>query len=369
MAVTTLISKVRATTKSTVALGVTDDNVVDFLTAGCRFVMASVHKQLLASYAEGVTVSDANGYAYLDNTILAVERNGSTAEFLPQDTYYSENVSSASSLFARSKLFPGVYDLRGKLYIKPDPTAGEPGTITCVKVPTLLSGSVSVFGILEEAVTRYACAQDFLALSGVFRDKMLVELAEIKVYFTTFSSALPSYSEVSAVLPSTPTTTLATPSFSYVAPVVSPDYTTMDSNIASDDVEVAQVVAAKLNAQINEFQTKVQNESERIESETKEFASLVQEFTAEWSSYQVDVEAIVSKYGVDVQAETSEFRSLLEKAMSYLQEAQAHIPLMNEYSRLALLNAEKSTAQFGLAYKFLQTYTTKFMEPQRQGGE
>ena len=115
MAITTLVNKIRAITKSTVALGITDDNVVDELTSGCRFVMATAPKQLLASYAEGVSVTDANGYSYLNDTVLAVERDGSIATFLPLQSYYAENVSGASSLFKRSKLFPGVYNVRGKL--------------------------------------------------------------------------------------------------------------------------------------------------------------------------------------------------------------------------------------------------------------
>jgi len=367
MAINTLVSKVRAVTKSTVALGVTDDNVVDSLTAGCRFIMATAPRELLSPYADTGAVTSGTGFTFDNDTVIAVERDGSIAKLLPTDKYYSENISGASSLFARSKLFPGVYNLRGKLYVKPDPTALEIATFTYVKLPTILSGTVEVFGILEEAVIRYACGYDYSSLSGIFRDKMITELTAIKAYFTSFASALPSYSSVSGVLPSTPSTSLTMPILSYTAPVLTVDYTSMNAEIASDDPEIAASVSQKMQAEISEYGSRVQNESSRIQSEVGAFSATVQKFSADWSAYKSEVDATVSKMGVDTQASTSEFSSKLNKAMAYLQEAQAHIPLMDEYFKTSAMYLDESSKQFALAYKFLQTHVTKFAVP-AQGG-
>jgi len=368
MAVTTLVSRIRALTKSTTVLGISDDNVVDELSAGCKFVMAVAPKYLLSPYAEFSAITDGNGFSFGNDTVLSVERDGSDAKLLPSNQFYSEGVSDASSLFARSKLFPGVYIRGGKMYIKPDPTSGEPGSITHVKVPEILAGTFEVFGMLEDAVVHYACAQDFLALSGIFRDKAIVELDAIKDYFTTFISLIPDYSAVSSVLPQQPSLSLTAPSFTYSSPVTSPDYSTIDSKISSDDTEVASSVSQKISAQLNEYQADIQNQSTKVKTEAEEYGATIQRYANEWTAYQKEVQAIVSKYSGDIQGSVSEFQSNLSKATSYIQLAQTRIPLMNEYSNISRVNAEQSSSQFLLAYKFMEMHVVKFSGTPQEGG-
>ena len=387
---TTLLNKVRAITKSTTTLGVSDDNVLDSLTAGARFVMATAPKQFLYSYAEAFSVEDANGYAYEDDTVLTVERDGSVATPIENARFYAENVTGASSLYAKSKLFPGFYILRGKIYVKPDPASGEAATFSRVKVPTIISGTVNVFGILEEAVIQYACALDLSSLANIFRDSAITELETITSsgYLADFEGAVPSYTSIpSPSLPSTPSigtlptapsepvlpsypddvtlptiptapdmsvfpsgvslptvelenplpvipsSSLAVPAFTFVEPTASLDYDTMDSNIASDDVEVAQTVSQKLSAQINELQAKTQIQQTSIEEQVKEYQATVSRFSAEWQSYQQESASLLQDFSTRVQNYSSEAQSLLGEYSADVQKISSKIQSdLNKYS-------------------------------------
>lgn len=399
---TTLISKVRAITKSTVAIGVTDDSVLDALTAGCHFIMATAPKELLHSYAEAVTVNDANGFSYNNDTVLVVERNGSVATPLPPELYYSATVSGASSLYARTKLFPGFYPLRGKLYIKPDPTVAEPATITCVKVPTIISGTVSVFGMLEEGVVQYACAVGLSSLANIWRDKAIVELEAITSsgYLVDFENAVPTFTKVPSPslssiptigslpsvptspalpsfpadlslpsvpsvpnipvfpeaislptvpvenpLPSSPSTTLSAPSFTYTKPVGSADFTTLDAQIASDDTEVGQLVASKIANQLNELRVKIENEQAVLNQQAEEYKSGVAQFGSEWQAYQQEASSLLQEFSSRVQNYSAEAQSTLTNYSSNIQKASAQTQaVLNKYSsEVQAYSAQAST--------------------------
>ncbi|MEA1999162.1 MAG: hypothetical protein U9N61_07570 [Euryarchaeota archaeon] len=450
MAVTTLLSQIRAITKSTSTLGVSDDNILDFIKDGCRFVISSIPRKMLSAYATAVTVSDGNGYDYADDTVIAVERDGSNSESLPNSILYAENISGASSLNARTKLFPGHQYLRGKLYIYPAPTAGEPGIITCVKVPEILSGTVSVFGSLQPSIIQYAAGQDFTALSGIFRDSSITELEAItdSGYLADFESALPTYSAVSApvlpsvpsapsltsfpadttfpvppsdiTLPTEPTTTLSAPSFTYLKSVVAPDFSGLDSQISSDDVEVAQAVVGKISGQIQEYNANINNEVQSLKKEVEEYGEGIKQYAAEWQAFSQDAttsiqdftqkvskysansqsvaqeqgqkidkvakennslvqnynsevqaygteaSSIVQKFNAEIQAENSEFQANLAKAKAYLDEAGVRLQTMGQYSNLATLNRTKAIDAYSMAFKLVQSYVTKNIPVQQE---
>lgn len=407
MATTTLVNKVRAVTKSTTTLGISDDNIVESLIAGCRFVMATAPRDMLSPYAETVTITDANGYDYTNDTVLAVERNGSISEPLPNDILYAENVSGASSLYARTALFPGHQTLRGKIYIYPAPTASAPGYFTCVKVPTLMAGSIEVFGMLEEGVILYAIARDYSALSGIWRDKAIVELQAITStgYLADFEGAVPSYTAVTAptlpvtptigtmptipddptmpvlptapslrdfpssavlpqridgitlesfpsdislpvaptvgtlpslpstvtlptaptdpVLPAKPSTSLSAPSFTKSTPVVAPSYTDFDSEISTHDIEVADSIARKLQAQIQEFTANIQNQNSVLEKEAREYQAGIAQYGAEWQAYQSDASSILGEYSNKIQEYSAQVQATLGSHANDIQEYQA----------------------------------------------
>ena len=449
MAITTLLSQVRAITKSTTTLGVSDNNILDFISDGCRVVISSLPKQLLYPYATPVTITGGNGYDYEDDTVLGVERNGSVSEPLPKGILYAENVSSASSLFKRTSLFPGHQYLRGKLYIYPAPTEGEAGTITCVKVPEILEETMSVFGVLEPTVIQYAAGQDFTALSSIFRDSAITELEAITSsgYLADFEGALPTYTPVTPptlpsvptapsltsfpddtvfpvppaeiTLPTAPTTTLSAPSFTYLKSVVAPDFTGLDSQISSHDVEVAQAVASKIGAQIQEYTANINNEVQSLKKEVEEYGegvkryatewqsfsaestadiqnfaqsvskyaansqsvaseqgqkidkvakennSLIQNFNSEVQAYGAESSSLIQKYNADVQAESSEFQANLARAKAHLDEAGVRLQTMEQYSNLASLNRQKAIDSYSMAFKLLDAHVNNFVKAQQ----
>jgi len=384
---TTLINKVRAITKSTVALGITDDNVIDNIKSGCRFVLATAPKRMLEPLASAVTINNDNGYTYQSDTVVEVDRAGYPAKFMPHEASYAEVSGGLTSLFKATSLFPSFYIATGKLYIKPAPTVSAVGTISCAKVPEIMTNSLEVFGILEEPVLHYARGLDYYALASIFRDKVIVELETITNagYLADFEGALPTYVPIPSptlpsapsgvtlpaspvspelpdsislssiptapaspvfpsgislpavpsdvVLPSQPSVTLDAPVFDYDAPLSGVDYTNIDSNIASDDVEIAQTIAAKLNVQINEFQANIQNKNSLMGKQAEEYKSGLGQYGAEWQAYQSKSTSVLNEFQQKVSIYSTEVQSLLQEYNADIQKASTDIQsALNKYS-------------------------------------
>lgn len=164
------LSKVRGLSKSTTS-ETTDAQVVNFLNAGVIFVINGIPKDLLTFLSsDSSAITDSNGYDITNDRVTMVRRNGIVCDQLPDSKIYAHSGAlSVSSLYAGTTIFPKWYILNGKIYIKPDPSVGEPGYVTKITPPTIDENTTNTtLNEIENPVILYAAAMDAMALSGYF---------------------------------------------------------------------------------------------------------------------------------------------------------------------------------------------------------
>lgn len=167
----TLISKVRAISGSSTETS--DAQVVNFLTAGATFLINSIPTGLLAHMATSSSnISGSSGYDITTEKVFSVTRGGIECDQLPQDQTYAHNdIVTATSIHKGSTVFPKYFIRNGKVFIKPDPTVGQPGIIYEVKRPSITtSTTTTVLDQLENPMLNYAAALDLMSLSGYWAD-------------------------------------------------------------------------------------------------------------------------------------------------------------------------------------------------------
>lgn len=167
----TLVSKVRAISGSSTET--TDAQIVNFLTAGATFLINSIPTSLLAHMASASSnITSSSGYDTTTEKILSVTRSGIECDQLPLDQVYAHNdLITATSIHKGSTLFPRYFIRSGKVFIKPDPTAVQPGVVYEVKRPTITtSTTTTVLDELENPMINYAAALDLMSLSGYWAD-------------------------------------------------------------------------------------------------------------------------------------------------------------------------------------------------------
>ena len=210
---TNLIEKVRQVTGSVVG-DVPDDLILEALGDSQGFVLASLPLDILQTSFRGQTasVADGTGIDVTGEIVLGAERNGREAEIRPLDGYYA-NETAVDSIYKATKLFPHAFIKNNKIFIKPDPEAGELGLCAIAKDVVLSLSSITFLGKYESIGMNFACYIDYMHQFAVYADKAetdILKISDTGGYIDDFVSALPTYSAIAEpTLPVAPTISIS----------------------------------------------------------------------------------------------------------------------------------------------------------------
>lgn len=164
----TLLLKTRALSQTTTN-ETSDIEVVDFLNAGAIFLINSIPKDLLTFMAtDSSNITSSAGYDHGSDRVVMVRRNGIICDELPKEHIYAHaSALTATSLFAGSTIFPKFYELGGKIFIKPNPSAVEAGVVSYIAIPSITSSTTTTtLDEIENPMVLYAAALDAMAASA-----------------------------------------------------------------------------------------------------------------------------------------------------------------------------------------------------------
>jgi hypothetical protein len=215
-----LVNRVRYITKSTTG-ETANDAVVEFLKEGVQFLIHGVPKELFSGRTTSTTISNGQGYDIDKDIAMQLIRNGVECREVPPDMAYAySTMVSTTPLFRATKIFPVFYQQGNKLYIKPNPTTAEVGTINKLSgSPAITSTDISwLYDGYDLPAVTFAASRDFGALSKFYSLKASSQintiLTEVSSKIASFAAFLPSFSVPS--LPLSPTNLSI--SLTYTAP-------------------------------------------------------------------------------------------------------------------------------------------------------
>lgn len=198
-------------------------NLVEYINAGSRFLLASLPEKFLWSISSTVDVSGwetsagssasiSEGSAIAFDKILAVYRedgsdsNGNVKKRIAKEVQDDEihSFDDSSSLLAPTSMFPKFYKLAGKIYIKPMPdynasssnqtytkvgasstttvnaTSGNKGVIVYAVAPVIDENTDNwILAEYENVTLYYACSLDSLNIASSYRKNALSSLTTI----------------------------------------------------------------------------------------------------------------------------------------------------------------------------------------------
>ena len=221
-------------------------NIIEYINAGSRFLLASLPEKFLWSVSSSVdvngwasgaasstSVSEGSSVAY--DKILAVYRengsdaNGNKKKRIAKEVQDDEihSFDDSTSLLAPTNMFPKFYKLDGKIYIKPMPdynassntqtytkvgassttsvsaSGGDKGVIIYAVAPVVDENtSTWILAEYENVALYYAASLDSLYLCATYRGNALTSLTNVNTSTTgnlaNFRSTIASYNPPSA---------------------------------------------------------------------------------------------------------------------------------------------------------------------------
>lgn len=335
-----------------------------FIISAQKLVVASVPKDLMWQYASVDSAVTEAGKALDGDTVLQVSYDGGQIadEVSPRLAY---DVGDDNSIYKATARYPKYYIKDGKIYIKPDPTAGS---VSYVDYEKLDDDSD-----LRNAVINYACAKEFAQLAS----------------FSTFPSISWTGFPAVPIAPSSPSFTtpaigdesisLSADAPTFIPPVMStPDWSdTEDWITAEEDSEMLAARVQEIQAKVGEYSARLQEAQAQFNKENAIYQVDLQEKTAEMQIaaqkeqqgatllLQQEVQeytAKLQKYQNDVGAYSAEVNKIITANQAELQEWQM------ENTKFAMY-AQESTRHYQMAQSEVSTYiqtNSKMIQAQAQ---
>lgn len=314
----------------------TDDTALaQWFTDGAKEIANMFPPPLLHAMAAHNTLNASATTYDMDNggKVLSVVRNNGTRNFPCREipaTFSGHKDDSSSLMYYGTATDPVYYIDNGLLNIYPAPTgSGGSGTalVTAINYPTLVatgdgtdditaSGTTSIVNYPNEADYIVVLYSSLRALQRLMNDK---------------ASSLPSVltSPTLPVTPTVPTTSAQTLTISgtaptYTGPVVSPDFTQVDTYIDTDeDVELAGAKIEAINSQLQEFSQKVQDSIQIFNKENVDFQSKLSKDVQDVTMADREEARKLSKYGQEVASYQAEVSGKIGKFTSEIQDFSA----------------------------------------------
>jgi len=386
----------------------------DSVRAIAKEIINALPADKLWSVAEESEEINANGFDVEEARVLQVRRENGTdnifANCMEVSSEYEDKVQDADSMFKPSANNP-VYLLKsGKVYVYPTPgSSPNKFKVTTVGLPSSVDVGTLEVGSTASNATNFNFPKEHedLVVIGAAAKGLQYLMARVKDNFSglapTFVS--PTLETINAMsLPAAPAS-IESPAFTtpdiadssvsftetppaYVTPSQTFDMVQFESFLeTNEDPELAQVQLGRLNTELGEFQSDIQNSLNKFNEENVKYqaelqkaiqnaqllaqdrtqtASLVlqeeqQEYANKLSKYQADV----SKYQAEVATEVQRWSK-----EEYEKKFQKYI---SDYSRLVeKYNADvqkynTDLAKYNAEYGWYQDQYTKLDAQYKQG--
>ena len=331
-----------------------------FLISAQKFVVSSIPKELLR-WAGTNTTPGAHGGDSSPTTItlpqptdniIDVSRNGFSAEEVSESM--KGFIANSASLHFATETYPKYYTTAGNgVVVKPNPSDSETAIVNYVDYQHVDDDSD-----LRNAVVFHACSSEFSKLASsstgiTFTQSAPVYLApslEAKTTFSSYTSGLsetdPGILSITAVAPVPPSSpnitspgisTIAKPDISGNAPTYTKPSQTFDISQfetfleTEEDSELAQIQLGRLNLEMSEYQTDIQNELNEFNKESTIYQSNIQ---AEIAKHQTDAAEAQKEGDLTFQASIQDYTLELQKYSSDVNKYQAEVNTqISEYSQ------------------------------------
>ena len=289
----------------------TQTELSQFLTDGATDVINKVlivKPQDSSKFAAESTISNSNGATVNGVVLNVVRRNGNTEDIRPAtpiDPNHRYLATQKSSLHFRSSLNPGFYVLNKKVYVVPAPeSASTEAYVSQISYPTVAFGNsigdIAFPAEYEFLLVYYAAAMSCMAAATDIHNNMPTKAVKLNA---------PVFSVPDVDLPSPP---------SYITPALDYDLIKVNSNLANEDLEMAEKEMEKLSKNIDKakylaeesgknfnkdlevYKATIQNETQNKDRKTQqlatEYRSALYKHQQEVAQYQAELQESMAKY-------------------------------------------------------------------------
>lgn len=340
---------------------VNDDTMIsDTLTDAAAEIINLLPKELLWSVSEVSTTQDTNGYSVESARIISVFRErGVDDEFVacePVEIRFERHLQDINSLFYPSINLPKFTLKDAKIYVYPTPSASNGFQARSVAYPTVVHGD-STIAVFPDGLEFIVVLGAALKCSIRLMSDVLGNIpSAITLPTAPTAPAAPVYSYTDATGASIAATAIG--SFgtapNYTAPVTTPDFSTFDTKIGTNDYEEARVIREKIDSQIAEYSSDIQNQLNDLNKQNLEYQGKIQdEITQAQLDQQRLIQAALITTDVDKQNKIQELAATVQEYQANLALYQNDIQIYGAKSN-ALIQDYSSKVQ-----RFLSEYASR----------
>lgn len=300
----------------------------DFLTASAREVADILPTEALlhnATIDEGTT--DGNGYNAENKRILGISRDGYKSVEVPFG-YSPQLEASSGSIYEPTDRSPFHYYKGKTIFIKPDPTGSKKGQVFAFAYPTVAHGDTSGIASFpdnaEFAVTLGASCKYLLRMMSDERELIPAALSLDDITISTTAPTAPALADNSITFNQTAPV--------YTPPVASLDITQLETFLETEeDGELAKIQLGRINSELNEYQSNIQNELnnfnelnaayqaqlqvsiQNAQLSNQDDAQKIQKYSQEIAEYSATTSKDVQEYQANLSQKIQEFGSNLQR--------------------------------------------------------
>ncbi len=284
----------------------TQNELTQFLTDGARDVINRVKLVNPTVIPLFTTVTSESGTgAIIDGEIFDVWGSDGTndhpATLVPESV--GKRSLDISSLLYRSKYNPCYYREGKKVFVKPNG-----GSVLHLHYPDVTYDAESILDFpkqYEHLVVLYASLQVMLSYMANLDNDLPTDVSLPPI------PSIPTLSDNSvANLAAAPT---------YTQPVLSTSISDIETEIANDDTEMADIQRNKVSVQIDEYRARLENSLNTFNKNNAEYQAELQKKITDGQLGSKDDDQKIQKYGVEVQAFSADIQSLINNHNTKIQ--------------------------------------------------
>jgi len=331
----------------------------DFLTAGAKFIVNILPPERLEKFT--TDLADAgSGVSVTTSRVLRAHKSSYRARRI--DAGLAAQAINSSSIYYAGSTDPVWYIANGLAFVKP-----TSGTVVAMAYPTVAFGdsTIAAFPVdLDEGVVLYACIHGRLRQMSDLTITTLGGLS-ISTFVKPVAPSAPSFTYTDAL---SSVVGSASVSFSdtldYTPPVFSGSYTSVDTALGNQDIELSNAHLSKVNTQLDQYQKDLlvtlnefnadkeefnatlqvaladaqmeqqalltasqlttdvnkQNEAQELARQVQEYSASLQKYGQEMSGYAQDVNQETSRVSTRVSQYNAQFQQLALGLEAFRQE-------------------------------------------------
>ena len=320
----------------------TEAQLTQFLTDGAKEVLNSLprSKQEMFTTSNELNSSSTN-LTLLGSEVFSVTRDDSTINQPCRKVSSNLNgrIRDSGDMMAATATDPAYYVSNNILSVVPEPSNSNNAHVQTLAYPTVAYSDsevgkfpddgeylIPLYASVKSLQNKMSSKTSDLPTDVTLSNLPIIPVAPASPSFNTGALAMsgataPTYTKPSFVAPTlgsigsmnlpvkptAPTLTSNSVSFTetapdYIAPVVSPSFSTVDTFIATDeDVELASVKIQEISQQINEYQANIQSQLNVFNDDNNEYQAKLKKAIKDADLSQADDSQNLQKYSNEIQ--------------------------------------------------------------------